>query len=199
MDEPAEWVPAEIREHALDFSIRNQILPENDPEFNPRASVIIDLEPVRPPPGFAPAPLVEPAPALECDIWYPEVDQFLDQNAVLDYTCLICLELAKEPVVHEPYDSCKALFCLNCANNMAIHRPQMPCPGGCNRAFIPQALPLYSHHPNLPDKCQRGQLKVRCAVCPVTLKFKQYRKHFLKRHWAPLPPAGHNDNPILID
>ena len=111
----------------------------------------------------------------------PEEIQFTDQQAIKDYICVICLNLAKNPKVHA-HQKCKTVMCDTCWNtykSMNKNKPMIICPLRCSTSrFTPAVLPGKG-----PRSWQHlGNLLLRCkfSLCPATMKYKNYQKHIDK-------------------
>ena len=85
----SDWIPAVVTRDPIDLLIASQIEgypigtrgpPNWDPEWGPL--------PGHRPPSPIPRPIpvidLEPEPIQEIDIWYPDIDNFINQQAIAD-------------------------------------------------------------------------------------------------------------------
>jgi hypothetical protein len=164
-----EWVPAVITIDPIEAMIASQLdgyIPA--PLQQPRTIPVITLD----------ATTSEPEP--EPDSWkYPEVEFFIDQNAIKDSRCIISLDLAKRPVVHAPYNGCRAILCNDCYRKFVIDTPNKLCPLGCSHTFNPRRLP---HFPPGPTVNQMKKQELVCNICTQRMQLRRYAKHMETYH-----------------
>ena len=105
-------------------------------------------------------------------------EQFIDQNIIKDYVCVICLSIAEKPRIHKN-QKCKSILCSTCLNQYynSMNLNEIPtCPLRCSASeFISSPLPKKGAR----SKISFLNLQVKCEFegFMSIIKLKNYNRH----------------------